>query len=581
MSEPEGRPGLVVSHWPFIGVMVAYGLSAFLVPTMAPVAISDDAMYGRSVEILLRDGELTILPLSAATQVFQTAWAALFGLVLGDDLGVFRLSTVVLTGLAGWACFGLCRELGVDRSRSALGAAAYLFNPLGYVLSFTFFTDAPLAALIVIAAYGYARGLRQDGYQTGWLVAGSAAAAAAFLVRQQGVLVVVAVVSYLIASRRLRFAADGARLLAATAGAPLVAVAVYYGWAKLLHGLPSEDAQTYVAGELTSLPSSWDRIGRLTFIEAVYPGLFLLPVAAAAVFAVPRLARHVAPTGWAVVGAWAATVVAGFALVRKGVTGFVPAFFTATGLGPPGDLRGGRPPLLGTAVWRGLMLVLTLACVLSVLVILLAVLRRRSRPAPVVDGRAHLLLWLLFWQAGGVIATSVVLSDSSDVSRDRYLLPLLPLAVCVALWALREVRLLLPVGWAVMAGVAMYSVAGTHDFLSQQQAVWALGNDTVTDGVARTELDAGAGWDAYHLYEYSIARDAEFEPVPGPLLLSRHDVDAWWIPFYAPVVTSEYVITSEPLNLYATRRRVEYSSWLRGEPTYVYLVRRSDMRSGE
>src|SRR4029079_8856389 len=136
-------------HWPVIAVFLALAVAALIVPTLADVATTDDWAYFRSAQILLAEGRLTVFPVVAATAVFQIVWGALFGLVFGPTLGIFRLSTVVITALGAAALYGLCLELGVSRRRGALGAAAYLFNPLVFVLAFTFMTDAHFAALLV------------------------------------------------------------------------------------------------------------------------------------------------------------------------------------------------------------------------------------------------------------------------------------------------------------------------------------------------------------------------------------------------------------------------------------------------
>src|SRR5215212_11347494 len=137
---------------------------------------------------LLAQARLTIFPVVAATAVFQIVWGALFGFIFGPTLGIFRLSTVVITALGGLALYGLCRDLGVARGPGALGVATFLFNPLVFVLAFTFMTDAHFMALLVIATWLYAKALgpeleRVDGRL---LVAGSGVAALAFLTRQQG-----------------------------------------------------------------------------------------------------------------------------------------------------------------------------------------------------------------------------------------------------------------------------------------------------------------------------------------------------------------------------------------------------------
>ncbi len=130
-------------HWAVTGTLALYALAALIVPTGASTLVSDDWIFVRSVETVVREGKLEILPISAPTAVFHVAWGALFATVFGFSFGAIRLSTVVLVGLSACAFYGLCRELGISLARSALGTAVYLFNPLLFVLGFSFMTDAP------------------------------------------------------------------------------------------------------------------------------------------------------------------------------------------------------------------------------------------------------------------------------------------------------------------------------------------------------------------------------------------------------------------------------------------------------
>ena len=78
-SERTARTGVVgwaSRHRWLLVVVGVYGASAFLVPTLAPVSISDDPLYARSVEILMRDGRLEVLPLVVTSLVGQVLWAA-------------------------------------------------------------------------------------------------------------------------------------------------------------------------------------------------------------------------------------------------------------------------------------------------------------------------------------------------------------------------------------------------------------------------------------------------------------------------------------------------------------------------
>src|ERR687897_218929 len=81
------------ANWAVLAVFFAFALAAVVVPTLAPVATTDDWAYARSAQILLDEGRLTVFPVVAATAVFQIVWGALCGLLFGPTFGVFRLST--------------------------------------------------------------------------------------------------------------------------------------------------------------------------------------------------------------------------------------------------------------------------------------------------------------------------------------------------------------------------------------------------------------------------------------------------------------------------------------------------------
>ncbi len=188
---PDGATAFVAglttalrSRWPLLGVGALSLLALLIIPVMTPVALGDDWVYARSVEILLGEGRVRILDPSVVPLVWQTLWGGLFGLIFGPTFGAMRLSTVVITGLGGLACYAYRRQFGVERGRSALGAALYLFNPLLFSISYSFMSDAHFVALMTIATAFYLRGLRLDRPDARATVAGSFVAGLAFLERQ-------------------------------------------------------------------------------------------------------------------------------------------------------------------------------------------------------------------------------------------------------------------------------------------------------------------------------------------------------------------------------------------------------------
>jgi 4-amino-4-deoxy-L-arabinose transferase-like glycosyltransferase len=560
MALARGR----VPHWPLLAILAAFALSCLVVPTLAGVAISDDWSYIRSVRILIQEGRLDIHPIVSTNLVFQVGWGALFASIFGMSLGVLRLSVVVLWALSGIACYGLLWELSHRRGISALGTAVYLFNPLGYALSFTFMSDAPFTALFVISTYCSVRALRA-GIDARWLLAGSAAAAAAALVRQPGVAIPVAVLLALLVTGRLRPNLSGALLVAKVAALPAVTYAVYYFWLTRIHGEPP--MQALMRSQI--FDGGWDGVtthaAQIATIEATYMGLFLLPFAVGAVTAARAVVRSLTPRAWLGFAAFEAFVVAGVAGMH--VFGlrmpYVPHFLSPAGLGP-NDLLFGRLPLVGTTV----LALITLVCAISVLVCGLLVIRAlQSRlltaPAVVLAALATQAAMTFivsthfrFWSIDGVPTPSL----------DRYLLPLMPMAVAAVVWAVRDVNFSLPLGWYGALVLGAFAVVGTRDNIAFHEATWDLARIADESGIPPMQLDAGASWSGYHIGE------ASYEQVGVVAAPDRR----WWLGLFAGAIEPKFIISGAEHHGYTTLREYPYDLWLDTRPVSLYLLRRDD-----
>ncbi|CAA9559331.1 MAG: hypothetical protein AVDCRST_MAG73-3585 [uncultured Thermomicrobiales bacterium] len=581
LSRPQSWPAILalgLSYWPLLATLAVYVAAAVaIVPIMVPVAISDDWTYARSVEILILENRLEVLPVAAATVVFQAFWGGAFAAVLGLSFGAMRVSTVVLHGISGLAIYGLCRELGQSRARAAFGAATYLFNPLGYAIAFSFMSDPHFAALLAIAVFWYVRGLQPHAPRPGAVVAGSAFAGLAFLVRPHGALIPLAVGGYLVLSGRLRPDRSGVSLALRVAAVPVVVAAAYYGWYALDSGsLPSQ--QGLFLGEARA--AGWNEgsllVRRLAIIAAMYLGLFVLPIAVAAVPRLGDMVRGVSVRGWLFFAGWQGLLLVGLgAFWAQGRRmPLIPHFLGRSGPGS-GDLRAARPHLAGAWAWDAL----TVVCAAASLILALGFARRlrvgprwangvetvpgspdRTRPAAGLTATIGLVM------LAGVVPQSLLFRNWI-ISLDRYLLPLLPFAVCLGLWALRDIRLSLPLGWATATLIAAFAIAGTRDALVFQDRVWAFARYANEQGVDNTRLDAGYPWDAYHLWEYSQANNIPTKSYTG----------TWWTDVYAPATDSSYAVAGGPVDGYDAIAYLEYSAWLQQEPVYLYLLRRHDV----
>jgi 4-amino-4-deoxy-L-arabinose transferase-like glycosyltransferase len=548
----------VIAHWPVLGVIALFLASLFIVPTFADVAVGDDWVYTRSVEILVNDGQLKILDLSVVTLVFQVFWGALFSLA-DPSFAAMRLSTIVIVLLSGGAMYGLLRELGVMPGRAALGTALYLFNPLTYGLAFTFMTDPHFTALLVIAMWLYVRGLHPERFSPRWILLGSVAASLAFLVRQQGALIPLAVGLYLVLAGRWRPNAAGFRLAVIVAGVPAGTMVAYYAWLLLIHGAPEQQGAFLDQMTEAGVDESRILVSRMAFIAIAYIGFFVLPLAVAAL---PRLRPQWLPGTWpgrVVVALWAMAAIAGWLIFagRGKYMPYIPQYFSLQGIGPT-DVRGGRAWLVDGSWGR----YLTYVCLVSTIAFALLLARRLLASGSPDRASASLLVMIGLWQFIGALPPSFHFRNWI-ISVDRYLLPLLPVAIALLLWALRDVRLVMPLAWVLVALLAAFSIAAARDFFVFQEATWDMAEQAVDMGVPLTKLDGGASWDGYYLYDYSMENGIETQTSHGP----------WWTDLFGPATDSTYVVSTRVLPGYDVVREMGYASWLEDDDLHVFLLR--------
>lgn len=541
-------------HRGLVLLIGAYVLTTLVLPTMTPVAISDDWAYTRSVEVLLTEGRLQILDVAVSSAIPQILWGLPFAAVFGDIDGALRVATVVFLAATSVPFYALARLLGVGRNASMLGVAIYLFNPLSFVLGYTFMTDPYFVGLLVVSTYFFARATAEDRLRYIWI--GSSLAALASLQRLLGLLVPAAVFAYWVWNRSVRI--DRATLRRVLGlGLPFTVVLLYTALAQRSNeGSYTQDL--FLDSVLGADVGDWViMVGRLVFLEAMYAGLLLMPLAVIAVPAVPRLVQGMTTRAWGVFGLLLAVLVAGFVTFGGRAMPYVGQFVNAAGLGP-GDLLGERP----IAIAEQVAVLLTVVCGVGALAMLLAIcaMRRRTSPRPLG----------LVGMIGGLQALGVALPSFyffyAGGSLDRYLLPVIPFALWFALVALRDVKGRSIAAWAIAAFIGVFSMLGTRDYLVFQGAVWEMAHNANEAGVANTQLDAGAAWTGRYLWEYSYENDIEVRTPGGP----------WWTSLYGPATDSTYVVSSTLVPGYEVLEERHYSSWLTRQPTPLYLSRREE-----
>jgi hypothetical protein len=535
-SGSSRRALLLRAHWPFFVVLGAFGAIAVALPTLTDSSLLDDFVYAKAAQHFAQTHAIRIPTDSAVNAVFEALWGGIFSAVFGFSHGVLRVSTLVLTALGAAAIYALGLELRGEPSRAAMGVAAYLFNPIGFVLSFSFMTDPHAAALTAIAAALYVRGFRRDRLPD--LVAGSAAASLAFLSRNTAVAVTVGAFGYAVFHRRWRLAAT-------SAAAPVVVMILTLLWFIDVHGMPVHQRGRTVAilRGLRGIEGDWQVAQVFLFLVLVYVAFATLPLLIAGALPRPRGAF----------GLVTATVL-GLLLVNGVLGRFAPPammpytddWLTPKWLGPTfvsGAEIGMRAPMFPSWLWG----IVTVACLAAAVVLILAVCSARGP-----------LVWML-------AAVTLMLIPSGFVffpPKDRYVLPVAVLAIPIVVVAVRNRRSW--AGWTMVGLLAAFSTAGTRDFLTLNGRIFEAARTAQhACGARLDQIDAGWTWDGWNFLGV---------PYAGPL----HTGNAsWWLPI-APHIDSTYIVGLRPVDGYRVVNRTPIDLWL-GSERFVLVLKKNSI----
>lgn len=453
--------------------------------------LDDDWAYALSVKGLLSGGGLSIPDWASPTLVWHAAWGALWSLAAGFSHETLRLSTLALAALAALLTGLYSRE---DSPQPALAVA---LNPLFLLLSFTFMTDVPYLAWSLLALLLYKLAAGKDGWA--WWLAASAAAALAYLVRQTGILIPAGVLLFLFLKGRL----DARRALLAAA-LPAAAAAGHLWWYFSVHGVTWAGAAAVQGGTLAGLASPLRFVLEFYFrsaAAALYLCLFTLPFALRALGGGARL-----PANRDFI---AAALAALPFLALKGSMPYYSGVMRETGLGVPtagfaAEQLFKASGVFGSPVFWGALTLLAFGA-LVFWTANRAALREELRS----DGTLLLVL---------AAAPQLAAAAAFSVFFDRYLLALLPAAVLLAYGASRRLApqprpRAAAAGWAALALLALWSVAGTADYLAWNRAKAGLAAKAAALGIeARAFYN---GFDRYGelFYEQNMAALKKTKPL--------------------------------------------------------------------
>jgi hypothetical protein len=526
--------------------------------------LSDDWAYAHVVRSLCEGRGFDPLPWTGATAVVQVLYGAAACAIGGGFSHEALRWTTLAVSVAGIAAFHLLLlELGAGVQIAAAGAAVLALSPLWFNQSFTFMTDVPFASLALVASWLYVRAFR-SGSAGAFLLAG-AACAAAFLVRQNAIAIAAAAAAAALwpagrigPYRTEPAACDGGSPSIARAAAaialPLLALAAYLLWAVTAEEVPLA-VRNKTAEALSASPLAMAGAG---FRALATLGFLFVPWAIATRPAGPA-SRRAFVAAFALLGAAAA-----FLFVREGDTMFyltnVLSDFTVGAVTTRDVLFLGRPlaPTGGAALHGAITLVSLASAAVLVAHLASPAAWSASATRAAAPPRAALFCTL------ALVLSGLLTLVQSSYYFDRYVLVLLPLAVAAATALVPRVR----IGGAAIGAwalLAIYGVAGTHDFMAWNRARWSLLEAAEAGGATARRIDGGVEYNAVRLAAELRTAPTDAEARSGQPASRK----SWWW-----VVDDEWVVAFGALDGYSETDSRIFERWLPPGKGRVLLLRR-------
>lgn len=539
----EGRALLIL----VLGFLAA----VVLVNPLGDFPMDDDFAYGKTVKGWYETGTLRIHGWISATEVFHAFVGLLVSVPFGFSFTALRFSSLLMALAGAVAAYFILRELRFDERKSLLGASLTLFNPLYFSKAFNFHADVHFMAMLLLSVLFYVKAANRRN-DVRLMALASFFSVLAILIRQNGVFIPMATAAFFWLGRKGRkFSLVHFSVIAIL---PFLAFLAYSYWYYGVHGATESGLSMlgYNAEQLSALlfPLFPFRL----FSIFIYIGLFALPLLAFSLLNLRPCLRQLTPRGRAsffLLAALGASSAAFLFFVYGKVLFYLPTMLHSRGIGPV-YLQGAKPPLFPPAI----LAALALAAILSAALLFARAWEALRKAGSWKAVPPELLVYLV-----GVFQLPFMFLSLALF--DRYLLPLFfPATV----FLLREKRFFsLKASAALLVLMALFSVAGTQDYLSWGRAKNEAIGSLLAKGVPPESIDGGFEHAAWNFYEYVRAH---------PEVNHARPSDPGWVRLF-PVIDSEYVVSFSPLPGYRLVEEHSYFSLLTLRAGRVYVLSRS------
>jgi len=537
-------------------VILVWLASLFAVHPLGNFPLNDDWSFGQAVRILMEKHDFRPSGWTAMPLITNVLWGGLFCLPSGFSFTALRVSTLVaaLAGIVG--IYWLLKQSRAPDWLALLAALLFGFNPVYYALSCSFMTDVPFATLTIIAAVFLLRNLAKGADRD--LFLGTAFVLIATLSRQLALAVPLAFAITSILKNGFNPSKLWRACLPAALG--VIALVLFQHWMAATGRLSAMYSQK--SGELTQALTdpihTLPEFAHNLYVAFLYLGLFLSPILFYVLAAVwqsePKKTKLIfAASLWII-------LLACYCYKSRGI--YMPLssnILDSSGIGPvtlrdAAILQINLLPELPPTFWKLVTLISVLGAValMTLAGVILSNVLPKWRAREMNDSDTAAVFNLVC--AAIYLAPLLV-----TIFFDRYLIVVIPFlaaavaAVCPPLPKL-NLKVFFP-ATAILVGLMLYAVCGTHDYLGWNTARWvAINNLMANEHVKPEEMDGGFEFNALYFFNpnYSVLQNEKswwwvqgdtylisFGSVPGYRTLKEYPYTRWLPPSHGAVLVSK------------------------------------------
>jgi hypothetical protein len=559
-------------------------LAIFSTHPVAEMGFCDDFSYIKTAFIYAQTGHIVYNGWSAPILGWQIPWGALFIKLFGYSFTAVRWSMLPIAFATIWLFFEILIRLGINRRNAYFGALAFGLSPLFIPLASSFMTDISCEFVLILCLYLCLRAVtaKTNAAATMWLIAAAITNAVGGTVRQTawlGVLVMVPSTIWLLRRRRIVLAG----ILAWC-----VSLAIVFTCMRWFKSQPYSVVEPLIPR--APLHAWATRFVRTCLEATLCLSLLLFPLL---VLWLRRFKTFSVPVRILILLV-AALFQTHFLnnLLKTNQLPWLFDFIGDLGLTPNFTfMLGDRPQVLSAPILHILAFIVIIVA-MTFLIDLFRTLPSndkshiKSRVSSLVLPDPRISWHSKFWLFAPFATAYCLLVFSRSIDErcyDRYLLGLIPI-VLVCLLKLYDQSFSQPlpiVSYLLLGIVALFCIAGTHDWYAMNRARIQAASILKNAGIPDTRFQLGLDYDGWTQLKYSpsISETSASNLLDSDHPLTIENIDhecILWSWKMTSAIHPEYFVVLKPMPCLAPSHfaPVTYRSWIPPFQRFLYIQQR-------